>query len=111
MAKTVGKVDAIVTELYLGPALRGKEKIHEIKRIIEELSELYETAFSEFRKVLNYHGRIVIIFPAFRIGSETLELPILEKIKKLGFTQVNKEKLIYSRPGQAVWRQIYVYQA
>ena len=111
IAKTVGKVDAIVTEPYLGPALRGKEKIHEIKRIIEELSELYETAFSEFRKILNYNGRVVIIFPAFRVGSETLELPILEKIKKLGFTQVNKEKLIYSRPGQAVWRQIYVYQA
>ena len=82
----------------------------EIEKIIKELSELYITAFSEFRKILSSGGKIVIVFPAFRLGKEILELPILEQIKKLGFSQLNKDKLIYSRPDQKVWRQIYIFQ-
>ena len=99
-----------MTEPYLGPPLKGKESRQQIEKIIDELSELYVSAFSEFRKILNRNGKVVIVFPAFRQGREILELPILEQIKNLGFSQVNQDKLIYSRPGQKVWRQIYVFQ-
>jgi len=104
------QVDAIVTEPYLGPPLKGREGKQEIVKIINNLSELYIGAFGEFRKILKTGGRIVIIFPSFRVGKEILELPILEQIKKMGFTQSNRDKLIYSRPGQKVWRQIYIWQ-
>jgi len=110
LSKFVKQADAIVTEPYLGPPLKGKESRQQIEKIIDELSELYVSAFSEFRKILNRNGKVVIVFPAFRQGREILELPILEQIKKLGFSQVNQDKLIYSRPGQKVWRQIYVFQ-
>ncbi|MFA5022058.1 MAG: DNA methyltransferase [Patescibacteria group bacterium] len=110
VSKFVNQVDAIVTEPYLGPALRGKETISEIERIVYELAELYDAAFFEFLKILNPGSRIVIVFPAFRIGKEVIELPVLPRVKKLGFTQVNKDRLIYSREGQKVWRQIYIFQ-
>ncbi len=110
ISKKIDSVDTIVTEPYLGPPLRGSERREELKKIINELSELYVSAFSEFRKILASGGRVVIAFPAFRFGKEILELPILEQIKKLGFTQLNQDKLIYSRPGQKVWRQIFIWQ-
>jgi len=110
LAKSVKQADAIVTEPYLGPPLRGSENGKQISEIINELSDLYDEAFSEFRKILNPGGKIVIVFPAFRVGKEILELPILPQIKKLGFTQVNKDKLVYSREGQKVWRQVFVFR-
>ena len=100
-----------MTEPYLGPPLKGKETIEELRKIMAELSKLYLDAFGEFRKILNTGGKIVIVFPAFRRGKEILELPILQQIKKLGFTQLNKDKLIYSRPDQKLWRQVFVFQS
>jgi len=110
LSQTIDQVDAIVTEPYLGPPLKGSENREKIEVIIDELAELYVTAFSEFRKILSSNGRIVIVFPAFRLGKDILELPILDQIKKLGFTQLNSDKLIYSRPDQKVWRQIFIWQ-
>ena len=111
ISKKVSAVDAIITEPYLGPPLKGKEKLEQLRKIMAELSKLYLDAFAELRKVLNNQGKIVIVFPAFRIGKEILELPILPQIKKLGFTQLNKDKLIYSRPDQKLWRQVFVFQS
>jgi len=111
ISKSVSQVDAIVTEPYLGPPLRGKENRQQLEGIVEELSELYDSAFREFKKILNFNGKIVIVFPAFRVGKEILELPVLDKIKKLGFNQINKDKLVYSREGQKVWRQIYIFKS
>lgn len=110
ISKKVSNIDAIVTEPYLGPPMKGNEKIKDVEKVIGQLSDLYGEAFSEFRKILNTNGRVVIVFPAFRVGNEVLELPVLPRIKKLGFTQINKDKLIYSREGQKVWRQIYVFK-
>ena len=111
VSKFVEGVDAVVTEPHLGPALRGKESEREIRKVVDELSELYLSAFREFKKILNFNAKVVIVFPAFRLGRQMIELPILEEIKKMGFTQVNKDKLIYSREGQKVWRQIYIFQS
>lgn len=109
ISKYVQQADAVVAEPYLGPPLRGSETRNQILEIIKELSDLYDEAFSEFRKILNPGGKVVIIFPAFRVGKEQLELPVLPRIKKLGFTQLNKDKLVYSREGQKVWRQVFVF--
>ena len=110
ISQKINSIDAIVTEPYLGPPLKGLENRKQISEIINDLSKLYLDAFGEFRKILNYNSKVVIVFPAFRSGKEILELPILQQIKKLGFTQLNKDKLIYSRPDQKLWRQIYIFQ-
>ncbi|MFA6215531.1 MAG: DNA methyltransferase [Patescibacteria group bacterium] len=110
VSSKVSNVDAIVTEPHLGPPLRGSEDRHEVEKNIKGLAELYIEAFSEFRKILNNGGKVVMIFPSFRVGSQILEMPILDQIKKLGFSQVNADKLIYSREGQKVWRQIYIFK-
>ena len=114
-------IDAIVTEPYLGPLT-----IRNLKLEIENLSKLYLSAFQEFKKILKPEGRIVIIFPVFKIGTEQHFLPILDEIKKIGWQIINpipenlrnhptikltsRQSIIYSRPDQKVLREIFIFK-
>lgn len=99
-----GSIDAIVTEPYLGPALKGFESLAQIKKNINNLKKLYQKMFEEFFKVLKNNGRCVVIIPEFQIHAKSLNIDISEMIK-------NKFKIenrfIYSRAGQKVRRQIF----
>jgi len=107
ISSKVKKVDAIVTEPYLGPALRGGESREQIEKTVSELESLYLTAFAEFAKVLSPSGRIVIIFPWFKQFNLTLN--IFTQIKKLGFSQLDQNGLVYGRPDQRVFRRIHIF--
>ena len=102
-------VDCIVTEPYLGPADRLESA--SVKKIIGDLSELYLKSFESFFKVLKPGGRAVIILPV--INSQTLD--ILPAIALLGFTTIklsaeDRPSLVYSRPGQRIIREIFVFE-
>ncbi|MDD2807566.1 MAG: DNA methyltransferase [Patescibacteria group bacterium] len=109
LSKKVDQVDGIVTEPYLGPPLRGSEGILFLEKVIDDLSKLYLSALAEFAKVLPSKGVVVIVFPSFKIDREVIDLPIIDEIKKMGFTQVNDRPLLYGRPGQKVWRRILIF--
>lgn len=131
-------IDAIITEPYLGPPLQGNESPEKIQQIIKELSDLYLAAFREFKKILKPDGKIVIAFPVFRTASDPLPprggglgrggegfLPILDEIKKIGFLPADllpekfsgldflqitpRNSIIYSRPDQKVFREIFIF--
>ena len=115
-------VSAIIAEPFLGPLQIQDRKF--FSNIIENLSDLYLQAFESFKKVLKPGGRVVIIFPIFSAygGSakggkiKTGVLPILEKISSLGWKKEklsanNRVSLIYSRPGQKVLREIFVFSS
>jgi len=122
LAERKEKIEAIISEPYLGPLLKGGEGIKKIQSIAGELSDLYLEAFKIFKKILNKSGRVVIIFPVFQADYQNLFLPVLDKIKELGFKQkplLSKEfskldfirttergTLVYSRPNQRVQREI-----
>ena len=108
LSQKVTAVDAIVTEPYLGPALRGGESQKEIQNILAELEQLYLAAFAEFKKILKPGGKVVIIFPWFK--KYNLKLNILAAIEKLGFRRFNQEDLVYGRPEQKVWREIGIFR-
>jgi|TARA_Y100000310_G_scaffold304987_1_gene344685 tRNA G10 N-methylase Trm11 len=110
LSQVVTKVDAIVSEPLLGPTVRGTEKAEQIEKIVSELSELYTQAFAEFKKILTKNGKVVIVFPSFRVAGKIYELEIIDEIKKLGFSQLSDDKLIYSRQGQKVYRNIKVFR-
>lgn len=109
LSRQVKGIDAIVTEPYLGPPLKGGETREQLLKNIAELEELYLAAFEQFSRVLNKDGRVAIILPTFRAGKETLELKIQDKIKELGFTQISKDDLFYSREDQKVYRNVRVF--
>jgi len=105
----VSGIDAIITEPYLGPLLKGRENKQQILKNIKELEGLYIQTFEQFSHALNKNGTVVIIFPTFRIDKQILELKIQGKIKELGFTQTSKDDLFYFREGQKVYRNVRVF--
>jgi len=116
-------IDAIITEPYLGPS---KVTISNLSLIIDRLSGLYLDTLREFKKVLKPDGRIVIVFPVFKIRNQKYFLPILQEIKKIGwriqpilpeelkkypFIQITpRQSIIYSRPDQIVLREILIFR-
>jgi len=79
------RIGAIITEPYLGPPLSHKPGINEVKETISNLSRLYLKAFTQFSKILDPDGRVVIIFPCFEISGNLFFLDILQDIRNLGF--------------------------
>jgi tRNA G10 N-methylase Trm11 len=127
-------VDAIVTEPYLGPQ-RGNIDIGKVKR---ELEKLYGEALREFNKVLKPGGRVVMIWPVFKVQSQSVQkskVPASSvdrqsprfQVKSMDFGlspdlhgfEIVKPKIkmsgitergtyIYGREGQKVWREIVI---
>jgi len=128
--KSFSKVDAIVTEPYLGSSRLRYFHSSQIKNEIEKIESLYLNAFSEFRKILSEEGVIVIIFPIFYLRNSFFYLEILDKIKQLGFQRkqflppaiaekatkllqlkiTKRGSVVYYRPGQTVSREIFIFK-
>lgn len=119
-------VDTIVTEPFLGPALKGKPTTEKIKKIINELESLYLAAFENFKTILKPHGRIVAVLPLFKTGDGIFTLRILETLEQRGFFRINpiperaslfakigptaRGSMIYQRPDQKVEREIFIFE-
>ncbi|MCX6743610.1 MAG: RsmD family RNA methyltransferase [Candidatus Parcubacteria bacterium] len=103
-------IEAIITEPFLGPPIKGNENISQIESIIKELDALYLQAFNEFQISLKKQGKIVIIFPVFNLRNINTKLTILNKIEQMGFKKLNKEELMYFRPNQLIWREIIIFE-
>ncbi|MBI5765774.1 methyltransferase domain-containing protein [Candidatus Falkowbacteria bacterium] len=109
LSEKIKSADAVVTEPYLGPALRGRPNESEIKKIVFELEKLYFSTFCQFKKILNQDGKIVIIFPEWHIENRVLSLNIFPQIQKQGFKRLDRGNLIYKRSGQKVWRLVTIW--
>ncbi len=101
-------VDIIITEPFLGPP--NKLQLNQAKGVIAELSDLYLKSFRAFYQVLKEEGKVVMVFPV--INNQYLS--IVDKIKALGFEvdPLSKEprgSITYSRAGQTVLREIFVF--
>jgi len=111
-------VDAIITEPWLGPPLRGGESTIQIKKNMADLEEVYVSAFKSFVKVLRPGGTVVMVWPFFVLGTQKYFLPIVSSAKTLGLSIVptlppqlskllsDRQTLTYLRPLQHVGREI-----
>lgn len=115
-----GSVAAIITEPYLGPPLKGNETSEQLKRTIALLEEIYLQSFNKFTSVLKNGGTVVIVVPALLDRENNVfRLNIVQKIEKLGFvvqtfpeyiTSNQRQALEYSRKGQRLIREIFVFK-
>jgi tRNA G10 N-methylase Trm11 len=113
-------VDAIVSEPFLGPPLRGDESDQKVHFIYLELMGLYRRAFEAFAKVLKPGAPVVFVFPVFA----SKHVNILRDIEALGFraeallpgkavTDLGVKSstgLLYKRPDQKVGREIFRFR-
>jgi len=103
-------IEAIITEPYLGPALKGTEDLKQITLIMNELKSLYLSAFTMFYNILKKPGKIVIILPIYKVKNIEKSLEIIQEIKEIGFKVLNKEHLLYFRPNQFIKREILILE-
>lgn len=110
LAEVIGdrRVDAIVTEPYLGPPRRGRETRATLHTVISELADLYLAAFVQIARVLKPGGRVVVALPEFVFGREVLAVPIQKEIERLGW-RLQAGPFAYARADQLVRRQIGVW--
>lgn len=122
-------ITAIVTEPYLGPALKRIIDEELAEKIRNKLEALYLLAFIDFKKYLKERGRVVMVWPVFilsRARGGAVFINLFSELQKEGFcllrpfnTELSRYKmggvtprgtLIYGRPKQKVWREIVVFE-
>lgn len=79
------RFDAIVTEPYLGKPLRRNPSRGEAIKLANELDRLYFSVFESFGKVLKRNGRVVFVFPAYRLRDGSIYRKERIWFEKLGF--------------------------
>jgi tRNA G10 N-methylase Trm11 len=110
MAQLPGKVDAIVTEPFLG---KPKPEVSQLEGMFKGLEKLYQGAFNQWRQLLKDKGKVVMILPRVEVpGGRTFDLAkFVDKLQAHGYTpQVELGQITYHRPQAIVQREIMVFE-
>ncbi|MEO5927863.1 MAG: DNA methyltransferase [Patescibacteria group bacterium] len=110
------KIDVVVTEGYLGPALRGSESERALEKTAEEITDLWRDSFTALKPLLNKKARLVCIWPAMKTSHGMARIDLTNELDELGYTLENPLEewdatngpLLYAREGQRVMRRIVV---
>lgn len=106
----IESIDAIVTEPYLGKPMKGNENEGTVRKIVEELEDLYLKSFEEFYKILKSGSRAIVVVPEWHIGNKVIKMNIFPQVERFGFKRLDEGNLIYKREKQKVWRNITVWE-
>jgi len=109
-------VDAVVTEGWLGPPLRGSESLEQLKANADAVTDLWTETFVALKKVLKPGARLIVIAPSFKTAhgvarvnlqavAEAAGLHVEKPLQALG---QDVTELVYHREGQRVMRRILV---
>lgn len=104
------QIDAIITEPFLGPALKNTPSENFANQQIRNLMPLYRNFFQNALKFLKEKGKIVFILPVYVSPDKKITFPIntlLDQNLQKHYTILSKD-LIYQQPSQKVNRQILV---
>ncbi len=130
-----GGIHAIVTEPYLGPPRIKPLSPEEVPQMRMELSSLYRRAFASFARVLVSGGRVVMVWPVWRVAGRSvaktavafLDLeraaheagltvidPFLEGLRPIpgaehGYLK-ERHSLLYQREDQVVFREVRLFK-
>ncbi|WP_010478086.1 TRM11 family SAM-dependent methyltransferase [Thermococcus zilligii] len=84
------RFDAIVTEPYLGKPLRRNPDREEAIKLANELDRFYYQVFESFADVLKRNGKVVFVFPAYRLSGGGVYRKERKWLEKLGFEVLAK---------------------
>lgn len=105
-------VDVIVTEGWLGPLLKGRESVQELKNNATQISRFWIDTLKALRPILKDNASIVAVFPSFNIGNQVIETFDGINLPSLGYkldelpAKISQEDLYYERSGQHLRRNI-----
>ncbi|NJE43505.1 TRM11 family methyltransferase [Thermococcus sp. GR6] len=84
------RFDAIVTEPYLGKPLKRNPSRGEAIKLANELDRFYYPVFESFSEILKRNGKVVFVFPAYRLSSGGIYRKDRKWLGKLGFEVLGK---------------------
>ncbi|BAD84197.1 predicted DNA methylase [Thermococcus kodakarensis KOD1] len=79
------RFDAIVTEPYLGKPLKRHPSRGEAIKLANELDRFYYSVFESFADVLKRNGKVVFVFPAYKLSGGGIYRKERKWLVKLGF--------------------------
>jgi len=104
------KVDGIATEPYMGPYIRKLPTMEQGRRLVMELTILYDNVLRESFKVLKDNGRFVIIIPKIRtLQNKDVSINFKDLTARNGFGIVYAP-IAYNYRKSKILREIYVLE-
>jgi len=98
-------VEAVVTEPYLGPYLKGYLNYNSAKKIVIELENLYKKTFQELNKITD---KVVILLPVFVTkDKKRLKINVNNLINKTYFKANNP--ILYKHKNSILEREIWIF--
>ena len=87
----INSLDAIVTEPYLGKPLKRKPDLNKAKRVIREVTPLYQRFVKGASEVLKPGGRLVVVSPCFSVSPNKppVRLNMRGLAERSGLTLIN----------------------
>ncbi len=76
------KVEAVVTEPYMGPYMKKIPMNDEAQQIVASLTDLYRQIFKELARIVE--GKIVIVIPRIRTYTSKFSIPMNDLLKEAG---------------------------
>jgi SAM-dependent methyltransferase len=116
-------IDAIVTEGYLGTLIAANTKDSTIESTATEVESITLKFFEQARKILESGDRLVMTWPKWRLKHSDLALPLVDRVKALGYTVVRpvpeafrlpeltkRHSIDVSRPTQRVVHELFIFE-
>lgn len=103
------KIDAVVTESYLGQPVLKLPSQEEREKTFRELANLNLNWLRSINKITDKNCQVVTCIPAFKTGQTFEFFPHFEEIAKEAGYKVS-HSFIYDRPDQIVAREIKVLE-
>jgi len=99
----------IVCETYLGQPFSAPPAPEKLKEVVGNCNHIISSFLENALPQINNTVRLCIAVPAWQDTSGNFtHLPLLRRLEKLGYEQLNRQQLLYHRPDQVVAREILV---
>lgn len=100
---------AVVCETYLGQPFSAPPAPEKLKEVVGNCNHIISSFLENVLPQINDTVRLCIAVPAWQDTSGNFtHLPLLRRLEKLGYKQLNHQQLLYHRPDQVVAREILV---
>ncbi|CAB49892.1 TRM11 family SAM-dependent methyltransferase [Pyrococcus abyssi] len=100
------RFNAIITEPYMGKALKSKLTFKEAETLGRKLDRLYYQAFESFSDVSKRNSKVVFVFPAFNLVDGSVYRRERQWLEDLGFKVITR--ILEGEKEQRILREIYV---
>jgi tRNA G10 N-methylase Trm11 len=108
----LGRIDAVVSETYLGKPLKFLPDESQLKKIIDEVDKTLKKFLLNLSQQLDHSICLCLAVPAWRRSDgQLIHLPIIDRLTDMGYTyldlkHVRGSELVYFREDQTVSRQL-----